>query len=72
MDIQLHTTDELLDELTRRYRNMAFAGRGFEEESGLVEGDQFKWRWKGDHHLCIGMLNSVQQRIETAFVEDQA
>ena len=71
MDITLHTTDELLDELTRRYKNMAFAARGFEEETGFDEGDKFKWRWKGDHHLCIGMMKSVQQRIEMTFVEEQ-
>ena len=71
MDIQLHTTDELIDELTRRYKHMAFAGRNLEEEGITGEGEHFKWRWKGDHHMCIGMLNSVQQRIETAFVADQ-
>lgn len=58
-DLEFISTDELLDELTRRFDHAVFSGS--KEVDGLREATNVQWR--GDTLKCLGLAEWARDRM---------
>ena len=60
-DLELVSTDDLLDELIARMGHCVFAGL----QAGTHGGDNHTYwgRWDGNSHTCVGLAMDLNQSI---------
>lgn len=64
-DLELVSTDDLLDEIMKRFDHVVFIGR----KDGAEEPNVYHRRWAGDYHTCIGLSHDMQDRILSDLIE---
>jgi len=60
-DINLYTTDELIQEISKRYSDFAFVGRKYLTKKEDVCESRFNY--DGDYSIVLGLLDMGKARI---------
>ena len=64
-DLELASTDELLDELMGRFKNAIFCGM----KEAATESAYIHRRWQGDYMACTGLSDWIRRCILDQFAD---